>query len=140
MQTSSSDSSHQTAPVQGETRTRMDPEVKARWVAALRSGEYSQGERVLHRGSAFCCLGVLCDLHAKETGGAWVQDARTQIYLECDNYLPDAVVAWAGLPNSRGGEIVFGGVRAGPAVHNDGACGIGKRTFAQIADAIEAQL
>lgn len=41
----------------------MNPEIKAKWVAALRSGEYRQAQRKL-RGNAsdFCCLGVLCDL------------------------------------------------------------------------------
>jgi hypothetical protein len=34
---------------------KMDPEVKAVWIAALRSGKYQQGR-------GFCCHGVLCDL------------------------------------------------------------------------------
>lgn len=47
----------------------MDPDLRARWVAALRSGKYSQGvgrlrvERLYPNGSpSFCCLGVLCDI------------------------------------------------------------------------------
>jgi hypothetical protein len=45
-----------------------DPELKAKWVAALRSGEYKQGNGRLKRyyfrteEPAFCCLGVLCDV------------------------------------------------------------------------------
>ena len=36
------------------------------WVAALRSGEYEQGQHVLHSESnRFCCLGVACDLAVK---------------------------------------------------------------------------
>lgn len=42
----------------------MNPEIKAKWVAALRSGKYKQGKNVLCRPSstgelAYCCLGVL---------------------------------------------------------------------------------
>jgi hypothetical protein len=40
----------------------MDAELKSKWVAALRSGEYRQGKYALRSGSSFCCLGVLCVL------------------------------------------------------------------------------
>lgn len=41
----------------------MDAEVKAKWLEALRSGEYTQGEgRLRNRREEFCCLGVLCDV------------------------------------------------------------------------------
>lgn len=40
----------------------MDPELKTKWVAALRSGEYTQGRGYLYHPltNSFCCLGVLC--------------------------------------------------------------------------------
>ncbi len=38
---------------------RMDPELKAKWIAALRSGEYEQTTGQLHSGIGYCCLGVL---------------------------------------------------------------------------------
>jgi hypothetical protein len=41
---------------------KLDPEFKAKWIAALRSGEYKQGEMSLCRetpeGKEYCCLGV----------------------------------------------------------------------------------
>lgn len=44
----------------------MDADLKAKWVAALRSGEYQQGQTRLKRTigdtAKYCCLGVLCDL------------------------------------------------------------------------------
>ena len=40
----------------------MDAEIKAKWVAALRSGEYQQGQGMLRLDGEFCCLGVLCDV------------------------------------------------------------------------------
>jgi hypothetical protein len=39
---------------------RMDPELKAKWVAALRSGEYQQTTGQLRKRDGYCCLGVLC--------------------------------------------------------------------------------
>jgi hypothetical protein len=47
----------------------MNPEIKAKWIAALRSGEYAQGRYALRDGDHFCCLGVLCDV----VGVSWTQ-------------------------------------------------------------------
>ena len=63
----------------------MTPELKARWVAALRSGEYEQGGGALRRSrpqrpDEFCCLGVLCDLVKSDLGLAWVPLADSVIY------------------------------------------------------------
>ena len=49
------------------TYPKMDPEVKARWVQALRSGKYHQGTSTLrsrrdHYPARYCCLGVLCEV------------------------------------------------------------------------------
>lgn len=40
----------------------MDPELKARWVAALRAGKYEQGTSNLRAEGGYCCLGVLADI------------------------------------------------------------------------------
>ena len=53
---------------------KMDPELKARWVAALRSGRYKQGIGALcYVGNSgerrFCCLGVLADIAVE---GDWI--------------------------------------------------------------------
>lgn len=45
----------------------MDPEIKKKWIEALRSGRYTQAKGRLRRGDAFCCLGVLHDCD----GGEW---------------------------------------------------------------------
>lgn len=39
-------------------------ELKAKWLAALRSGDYKQGKNYLHNSAkdTFCCLGVLCEV------------------------------------------------------------------------------
>lgn len=42
----------------------MDADLKAKWVAALRSGAYEQGRKALlsSDGMRYCCLGVLADI------------------------------------------------------------------------------
>lgn len=45
----------------------MDKEIKAKWIAALRSGEYIQGISSFEREGKFCCLGVLCKVAGEPT-------------------------------------------------------------------------
>lgn len=57
--------------------------LKARWVAALRSGEYKQGEGQLRRNEEYCCLGVLCDVMDKNK---WSLSERKHEYLYDNKY------------------------------------------------------
>lgn len=41
---------------------KMDPELKAKWLDALRSGNYKQVRGQLALGGGFCCLGVLNEI------------------------------------------------------------------------------
>lgn len=42
---------------------RLEPKTKAQWVAALRSGKYPQGMKMLQTPEGgFCCLGVYCEV------------------------------------------------------------------------------
>jgi len=78
----------------------MNQDIKDKWINALRSGEYKQGTGTLKNSNdAFCCLGVLCDLHAKETDTRWVdaEDGWPANYLGNDGSLPYKVIEWAGL-------------------------------------------
>lgn len=113
----------------------MNAEIKQQWLAALRSGEYQQGYKQLRSWDYFCCLGVLCDLHAKTTSGQWV-DERYEGAFET---LPRVVVEWAGLPDSSP-EIPTTGYEL--ATYNDGyeVNDLPPHSFTQIADLIEAHL
>jgi hypothetical protein len=75
----------------------MNPEIKEKWVTALRSGEYKQGQDRLKKGDQFCCLGVLCDLHAKETGRSWapLKNCAGDEYLRAYTIPPFTVCKWA---------------------------------------------
>lgn len=41
---------------------KLDPEFKAKWLEALKGGEYKKGENVLYNNikDSYCCLGVAC--------------------------------------------------------------------------------
>jgi len=120
---------------------KMNPEVKARWVKALRSGEYGQTKEVLKDTGGFCCLGVLCDVFAKEDGRReWrvselssMADGEFGLHTR-DKGMPSALIGiWSGLDFSTRVEI--DGDWKTLWQHNDDGS-----TFAEIADAIEKQL
>lgn len=96
----------------------MNPDIKALWVDALRSGDFEQSDKKLHvwnqdGDEMFCALGVLCavavdngvdipvvdycyeesdwlDGEPEHMAGCYVYDDQTEL-------LPTAVMAWAGL-------------------------------------------
>lgn len=69
----------------------MDPTIKARWVAALRSGDFTQGQRTLttvRDGKEYdCCLAVLCKLA--------IQDG-----IICRQFPADDSKVWYGDPDA----------------------------------------
>lgn len=110
----------------------MNPEIKQRWIEAL--PHYKQTTGALRREDRFCCLGVLCDLHSKETGTPWGEDWIGSNYGVNKNHstLPSEVVEWSGLsePNP-----VIPGVDRSLAELNDSG-----QTFAEIASLIKEHL
>ena len=100
---------------------------KEEWIAALRSGEYRQGQRALHnrQDNSFCCLGVLCEIsempkNADENFTSYVFPDNAQSFL-----LPSA-----GLYNYLGLPYYFNSV----ANMNDN-----DKSFNEIADWLERQ-
>lgn len=107
----------------------MNPEIKTKWVAALRSGEFKQGRKQLRRGDNFCCLGVLCELYRRETGnGDW---STGGYFLGTSDILPSSVRDWAGLAESN--PAFSRGLSL--AERNDAGV-----PFAEIADIIDAEI
>lgn len=116
----------------------MNKEIKDQWIAALTNGEYKQTTGEFRDDKGFCCLGVLCDLHSKETGTPWedydhINDIK--VYMSESGALPLCVQVWAGLEQSNGTHVVIDGLNTSLPVHNDK-----RRTFAEIAKAIDEQL
>ena len=101
-------------------------ENRAKWVAALRSGDYKQGLGRLRHGDEFCCLGVACDVIGD---GEWVFRPAERRYYLLDGFsyegaLPLALQEALGIALSGSGVYV---------TMNDNK----KRTFPEIADFIE---
>ena len=124
------------------TPVKMNPRIKKKWVAALRSGEYEQGTGQLVRRIEgyegeedtykFCCLGVLQNLYHEEHGTAFkprefVREAHSA-----------KAGQWCGLPRtSRMVDLLI--------TMNDGHIygkwsGKNRKTFKQIALFIERNL
>jgi hypothetical protein len=134
----------------------MNSQIKQQWVAALRSGKYSQDTGVLRSTQGYCCLGVLCDLYAQEHNEQWdVHRWNTNLGESYDipenkvseingsdeflfgnelEHLPDTVKMWAGLNHPN------------PYVYSDGIDNEGYhlsvlndngKSFNEIADLIE---
>ena len=70
----------------------MKQKIKALWVAALRSGDYEQGIGQLRNENKFCCLGVLCDLHAQTHPKIAAKETNPNEYLGDTGYLPHKVM------------------------------------------------
>lgn len=100
----------------------MNAEIKQKWIAALRSGEYEQGHRQLavarkaEQPYLYCCLGVLCEVM---------------------NYHPNPSEFEAYLPTTIAGEAEVGSQDEETLVRlNDRE----RKTFSEIAEWIEANL
>lgn len=118
----------------------MNKKIKAEWVAALRSGEYKQGRGHLRDvEDNFCCLGVLCNLHAQHHPDIAKTHFNKSFYMNEGTTLPLAVLQWAGLDSSD--PIVDGHFLS---TWNDGLNTslrhVDPLNFEQIADLIEKNL
>lgn len=80
----------------------MNQQIKRKWVDALYSGKYKQGMGQLRSiKNKFCCLGVLCDLYAQETGTTWTKDVAGNYSMgEENDVLPFEVCEWASIDRS----------------------------------------
>lgn len=86
----------------------MNPEVKQKWVEALRSGRYFRGMSALRLpdklsgGSVYCCLGVLCDIAVRDniiSEPIFVENQEAYGYggYQEVSFLPEEVISWADL-------------------------------------------
>ena len=99
----------------------MKPEIKKIWVEALRSGDYKQGNEALRPSNdTFCCLGVLCNLHAQAHPELAATETNKHYYLDNDTFLPPMVMEWAGLNDTSGGRVTFKGETDWITAFNDG--------------------
>lgn len=146
-----------TATIEAPVKDKLRQEVKDKWVAALRSGEYQQTKSVLNDANGYCCLGVLCDLASKDGVGSWgeLRPGSQRKFNGYSAFMPSPeVITWAfgespyNLDNPEslwGTSVRSPGYARGATLDylNDGIkMDDGERrsyTFAEIADIIEAE-
>ncbi len=123
--------------------SKMDQELKAKWLTALRSGEYEQGKGALctvdHGDKRFCCLGVLADV----AGEPWIDASHpAERSVGVSRFgVPrngDTYHVYVGVP-PHGFHGLSGQVMRKLWLMNDGE-GVARRLFGEIADWIEANL
>lgn len=95
---------------------KLPAKTKAKWVAALRSGKFKQGQHTLKTETAdktyYCCLGVACEI------GLTKPD---DVYFVSESFLPE-------------------GIQTTLSVYNDGSHSRIPKSFAWIASYIERYL
>lgn len=107
----------------------MKSDIKARWIAALRSGDYNQCRGKLVDEDGYCCLGVLAAIQKAEV---WQMSADSiELVLDDQDYF-DHIAGYisAGLSKNQ---------RATLAAMNDGR-GCEPRSFDHIAGYIQAAI
>lgn len=81
----------------------MKRSIALRWAKALESGEYEQGIGQLRTSrNEFCCLGVLCNLHAEDNPDVAKKQKSKTKYMTCTGVLPDEVIQWADMCSTLG--------------------------------------
>jgi hypothetical protein len=128
---------------------RMDPQIKARWTAALRSGDYTQGHGRLRQigpgKDYFCCLGVLCELAHEEGAVSRFLNEGSSRYVYSGGYndaspttLPAVVRNWAHMSPVHNQAVNTLMEMNDGTKKPDGSYGI--YTFSEIADWIDENL
>jgi hypothetical protein len=128
----------------------MNKRVKQKWVDALRSGKYVQGDGFLRQAESdggpdrFCCLGVLCEIAVDEGVIAKPKppedDYEGYLYARtADQFLPKTVVKWANLSSSNP-DVSYSYENDEPLYDHLSSLNDEGRTFEQIANYIEESL
>lgn len=102
----------------------MDSKIKSKWIAALRSGNYTQGRGMLRNcDNEFCCLGVLAEITAPDK---WLKDSGEWLYQDNSYFLDDDFADSLGLPYGAQDEL--------STMNDEG------ESFSNLADYIEQNL
>lgn len=113
-----------------KTYPAMDPAFKDKWIKALRSGLYPQGNNALNENGKYCCLGVLAEINNEPKKQTDEKTASfTYTFSGYDNYRSTTVVpvAYCGIDRGAQGRLM---------TMNDDE----HKSFVQIADFIEKNL
>ncbi len=124
-----------------EKKFRLPKDIGEKWLIALRSGEYKQGQTVLVRdvpgyGKKYCCIGVLgdiCGVSFKIMDDRGLFDSGYIANMILNGLPIPAEIKGNGESNALVKELIY---------RNDGADKFqnNKQSFEQIADFIEAEV
>lgn len=129
----------------------MNPETKAKWIDALRSGEFDQAQATLQANGAYCCLGVLMCIQGMSPVAYYENQYADSDASDLDEYLHNEL-GTVDIPHEfRAGltqeDLADLGARndGGLAPGKDGQCSDPTQkyhghTFAELADHIEHNL
>lgn len=127
----------------------MNPEIKEKWIAALRSGDYKQGKSYLAKKGVdgvirYCCLGVLCEIAVKEgiaqrfhENSSFIAYGISERYQD-ETYLTKEIAAWAGIRYN--GQLHEGDVEKSTPTNNLAVANDAELSFEHIAKMIEENL
>ena len=80
----------------------MKRSIARKWAAALESGDYKQTKGALRKAGRFCCLGVLCNLHAQEHPELAKQNKKATEYFGQSELPPEEVwYTWADMSSEN---------------------------------------
>jgi len=121
---------------------KLKPEIKARFLEALRSNKYPQGRGCLRYKDSFCVLGVLSDLAVQDGVASWERDYLTVNGWCFSTLFPEELVSWAceGNFTDSNGVTTFplsNSEEAGSLTHANDEL---KKTFSEIACLVEKYL
>lgn len=110
----------------------MNKRIKKLWIKALRSGKFKQTQNWLRNSEGHCCLGVLCEVYAQQTGeGRWNDRVFTTKQTSSSGTLPKPVREWAEIDVS---DPLLGRTLTASRLNDKG------KSFTFIADRIEKYL
>lgn len=89
----------------------MKKKIAMKWCEALESGEYKQARGQLRKSGRFCCLGVLCNMHAQAHPDIAAEQKRATEYMGEQDLPPMAVQEWAGLGTEEGAFYGYAGLQ-----------------------------
>lgn len=113
----------------------MNPEVKHRWIDALRSGKYKQIKVNLKSKTGFCSLGVLVDLFLLEKNLDWKLYIDHSEFNGNDSHLHNRVITWNDIVTWANGSNYFDVSNLLIKMNDEEG-----KTFQEIADYIEENL
>lgn len=86
----------------------MNKEYIRKWIAALESGQYTQGKYYLKKGGRHCCLGVACEVAIQNGLELSIDNHGLSYYFDGNSAeLPTKVKEWYGISHEDEHEFML---------------------------------